>query len=98
MHVTLVHIKIKPDRIEDFIKACKANHEGSIREPGNRRFDVLQDPADPSKFVLYEAYAGASDAADHKQTSHYAVWRDTVADMMAEPRYGVPYTGLYPQD
>ena len=98
MHVTLVHVKIKSDQIEDFIKACKVNHEGSIQEPGNRRFDVLQDAADPSKFVLYEAYVNARDAADHKQTSHYAAWRDTVADMMAEPRYGVPYTGLFPQD
>ncbi len=97
MHVTLVHIRVKPDQIEAFIAASRANHEGSVREPGNRRFDVLQDPQDPTCFVLYEAYVGAEDAAAHKTTPHYAQWRDTVAEMMAEPRRGVPYHGLFPQ-
>jgi (4S)-4-hydroxy-5-phosphonooxypentane-2,3-dione isomerase len=96
MHVTLVHVHVKPERIEDFIAASRANHEGSIAEPGNRRFDVLQDPQDPGHFVLYEAYATPEDAAAHKQTAHYAQWRDTVADMMAAPREGVPMVGLFP--
>jgi (4S)-4-hydroxy-5-phosphonooxypentane-2,3-dione isomerase len=96
MHVTLVHVHVKPERIEDFIAASRANHEGSIAEPGNRRFDVLQDPQDPGHFVLYEAYATPADAAAHKQTAHYAQWRDTVADMMAAPREGVPMVGLFP--
>ncbi|MFM8331814.1 MAG: antibiotic biosynthesis monooxygenase, partial [Candidatus Methylumidiphilus sp.] len=77
--------------------ATRANHEASIQEPGNRRFDVLQDPQDPTRFILYEAYASAEDAAAHKQTAHYARWRDTVADMMASPRQGVPMRGLLPQ-
>jgi autoinducer 2-degrading protein len=96
MHVTLVHVHVKPECLEDFVAATRLNHEASIQEPGNRRFDVLQDPADAGYFILYEAYATAEDAAAHKQTPHYAVWRDRVADMMAEPRRGVPMTGLYP--
>jgi autoinducer 2-degrading protein len=96
MHVTLVHVHVKPGRVEDFIAASQANHEGSIAEPGNRRFDVLQDPQDPGHFVLYEAYATPEDAAAHKQTAHYAQWRDAVADMMASPRQGVPMVGLFP--
>ncbi len=98
MHVTLVHIHVKPGYIDAFIAASRANHEASVQEPGNRRFDVLQNPADSGHFILYEAYASAADAAAHKQTAHYAVWRDTVADMMAEPRQGVPMTGLFPGD
>jgi autoinducer 2-degrading protein len=96
MHVTLVHVHVKPEAVAAFIAACRANHEQSVQEAGNRRFDVLQDPADPSRFVLYEAYASAEDAAAHKATGHYLRWRDTVAEMMAEPRRGVNYTGLYP--
>jgi (4S)-4-hydroxy-5-phosphonooxypentane-2,3-dione isomerase len=96
LHVTLVHVQVKPACIDDFIAATRANHQGSVTEPGNRRFDVLQDPADPGHFILYEAYAGPADAAAHKATAHYACWRDTVADMMAEPRRGVPMTGLFP--
>jgi autoinducer 2-degrading protein len=67
-----------------------------VHEAGNRRFDVLQDSEDEGRFILYEAYATAEDAAAHKQTPHYAEWRDTVAEMMAEPRKGVPMKGLYP--
>lgn len=96
MHVTIVTISVKRDCVERFIEACRANHLGSIAEPGNRRFDVLQDAADPARFVLYEAYATADDAARHKQTPHYLAWRDTVAEMMAEPRRGTLYIGLMP--
>jgi (4S)-4-hydroxy-5-phosphonooxypentane-2,3-dione isomerase len=97
MHVTLVHVTVKPERIDDFIAAIKANHEGSVREPGNRRFDVLQNPVDPARFLLYEVYTSEADAAAHKQTAHYLAWRDAVAPMMAEPRKGVPWRALFPE-
>ena len=97
MHVTLVHVPVKPDHINDFIDATQLNHEASIREDGNRRFDVLQSPENPAHFILYEAYASTEAAAAHKQTAHYLAWRDTVADWMAEPRLGIRYEGLFPQ-
>ena len=96
MHVTLVHVRVRPEDVDDFIAATRANHEASITEPGNRRFDVLQAPEDPAHFILYEAYASAEAAAAHKQTAHYAAWRDAVAGMMAEPRRGEPMHGLFP--
>jgi autoinducer 2-degrading protein len=97
MHVTLVHVHVKPEHIDDFIAASKLNHEASILEPGNRRFDILQSPENPRHFILYEAYVSAEAAAAHKETPHYLTWRDTVADWMAEPRQGVRYDGLFPQ-
>ncbi len=97
MHVTLVQVQVKPAHIDDFIAATRLNHEASIHEPGNRRFDVLQSPENPGHFILYEAYASAEATAAHKQTPHYLTWRDTVADWMAEPRQGVRYEGLFPQ-
>jgi len=96
VHVTFVYVQVKTEYIDDFLAATRLNHEASINEAGNRRFDVLQSPDNPGSFVLYEAYATADDAAAHKQTAHYLAWRDTVADWMAEPRKGVPYVGLYP--
>lgn len=96
MQVTLVHIRVKPETVEAFVAATRANHEQSILEPGNRRFDVLQDPADATRFILYEAYASADDAAAHKRTAHYLAWRDAVAGMMAEPRRGESFDGLLP--
>ena len=96
MHITLVHVRVKPEAVDAFIAATRANHEASIREAGNRRFDVLQSPDDPARFILYEAYATADDAAAHKATAHYLAWRDAVADLMAEPRRGEPMNGLLP--
>ena len=96
MQVTIVHIHVKPEFVEAFIEACRRNHQQSIQEPGNLRFDVLQLAEDPTRFVLYEAYESSEDAAAHKQTNHYLDWRETVANWMASPREGVAYNGLYP--
>lgn len=98
MHVTLVHVSVKAEYLDDFIEASRANHEASTLEPGNRRFDVLQNADDATKFVLYEAYASAADAKAHKDTDHYATWREAVAHMMDEPRQGVAYVGLAPKE
>ena len=96
MQVTIVHVTVKLEHIEDFIEATRLNHEASVMEAGNRRFDVLQSADNPTRFVLYEAYESAADAARHKETAHYQRWRETVADWMAQPRQGVAYDGLFP--
>lgn len=98
MYVTIVHISVKPENIAAFKDACRLNHQSSISEPGNLRFDVLQSADEPTKFVLYEAYKTQKDAAAHKETTHYQTWRETVADWMAEPRQGITYNGLYPME
>jgi autoinducer 2-degrading protein len=96
MHVTLVYVHVMTEHIDAFIAATRANHEASVRETGNRRFDILQSADDPARFVLYEAYVSRDDAQAHKQTAHYLTWRDTVADWMASPRTGIQYQGLFP--
>lgn len=96
MQVTIVQVKVKSDHIDDFIEASRQNHEASVMEAGNRRFDVLQAADEPTQFILYEAYENAAEAAKHKQTGHYKIWRETVADWMAQPRQGTVYKGLYP--
>jgi autoinducer 2-degrading protein len=96
MQVTIVHVTVHAECIPAFIEATRLNHEASIQEPGNRRFDILQAANDPRSFRLYEAYQSAEDAAAHKQTAHYLAWRETVADMMAVPRHGEPFNALFP--
>ena len=88
MIVTLVHVWVKEPCIDDFIRATTENHEQSVKESGNLRFDLLSDATDRAKFVLYEAYESEEAAAAHKSTAHYLKWRDTVADWMAQPRQG----------
>ncbi|MGD0121230.1 MAG: antibiotic biosynthesis monooxygenase [Candidatus Limnocylindrales bacterium] len=96
MYVTMVYVHVKPEHVSDFIESIRPNHEGSIREPGNLRFDILESVDDPTRFIAYEAYADEASAWAHKETSHYLRWRDQVAGWMAEPRQGVRYEGLFP--
>ena len=98
MIVTFVHVWVKPEHIDDFIQASTENHENSIQEPGNLRFDLVQDANDNSKFVIYEAYESDQAAAAHKETAHYLKWRETVANWMAQPRKGEKHHILAPQD
>lgn len=88
MHVTLVHVHVKPERVDEFLAATRRNHEGSVREPGNVRFDVLQSEDDPAHVVLVEMFRDVETAAAHKHTPHYLAWREEVADWMAAPREG----------
>ena len=88
MHVTLVHVRVLPDALDAFLDASRANHARSVHEPGNVRFDVLRDPEDPTRFLIYEVFVDEAAAAAHKTTDHYLAWRDRVAPMMAEPRRG----------
>lgn len=91
MTVTCVHVFVKEEYIDDFIYESKLNHEGAVLEPGNLRFDVLQDSEDPTKFLLYEAYDSEEAAKNHKETPHYSRWKEKVADWMKEPRKGMKY-------
>ena len=96
MVVTQVHVYVKKEHIDDFIQACITNHNSSIKEPGNMRFDVLQDTTVPARFVLYEAYEDEATAAAHKETSHYLEWREKVADWMEKPRVGIKFNVIRP--
>lgn len=93
-----VHVHVKPGTAEAFRAASLANAEASRREPGVVRFDLLADRDDADRFVLVEVYRDASAAAAHKETGHYAAWRDAVAPLMAEPRRSAKYVDVSPDD
>ena len=98
MHIVHVHVQVKPEFIEAFKAASLENARSSVQEAGVARFDVLQQRDDPSRFILVEVYRTADDPARHKETAHYARWRDAVAEMMAEPRRGVRFDNLFPPE
>jgi quinol monooxygenase YgiN len=98
MHIVQVYVHLKPEFVDDFISATLENARKSVKEPGMARFDVLQQHNDPYRFILTEVYRTPQDPAHHKQTTHYQTWRDRVEEMMAEPRSGVTYNNLYPED
>ena len=98
MYIVHVHVHVKPEFVEAFRRATMENAANSVQEPGVARFDVIQETDDPTRFVLVEVYRTPADAGKHKETAHYAKWRDSVAEMMVEPRWGVKYANLFPDD
>jgi autoinducer 2-degrading protein len=98
MFVSCVTVYVMKEKVADFIEATRKNHEGSLKEPGNLRFDVLQCTADATRFLLYEAYESEEAAAAHKKTPHYLAWKGAVDPLMAKPREGVPHRVVFPED
>jgi quinol monooxygenase YgiN len=96
MIIVHVHVQVKPGCVEAFKEAILANARASVREPGVVRFDVCQQADDPTRFILVEIYRTAAGQAAHKETAHYAMWRDAAAPMMASPRTSVKYEPVFP--
>jgi quinol monooxygenase YgiN len=98
MFIVHVFVHVKENELEAFKKATIENAQNSINEPGIARFDFVQQQDDPTRFVLVEVYRTAVDPALHKETAHYKKWRDTVADMMAEPRSAIKFFNVHPDE
>jgi len=94
MFIVHVFVHVKPDQVKAFLAATLENAGNSIQEPGIARFDVIQQQDDSTRFVLVEVYRTSDAPARHKETAHYQKWRDTVADMMAEPRTSIKYPSV----
>ena len=97
MIVYCVTVFVKPENVDAFIEATIKNHEGTRTEPGNIRFDVLQNAEDPTRFFLYEVYESREAVGAHKETAHYLKWRETAGPMMAQPRQGVMHQVIRPE-
>jgi quinol monooxygenase YgiN len=98
MLIVHVFVHVKPGQVEAFMTATLENARHSVQEPGIARFDVLRQKDDPARFVLVEVYRTPDDPARHKETAHYQKWRDTVAEMMAEPRSSIKYENVFPDE
>jgi|TARA_B100001971_G_scaffold187172_1_gene187682 quinol monooxygenase YgiN len=98
MLIVHVHVHVKEGCEEAFHVASLENARNSVQEPGVARFDVCQQNDDPTRFVLVEVYRDDEAPVAHKETAHYRTWRDTVADMMAEPRQAVKFSNSFPDD
>ncbi len=98
MQIVHVHVHVKAESVEAFRIATIENARNSILEPGVARFDVIQNAADPTRFVLIEVYRTPEAPGQHKTTAHYQKWRDAVGEFMAEPRSSVQFHNVFPDD
>ena len=96
MLIVHIHVRVKPESVADFRQVTIENARSSVQEPGIARFDVVEQQDDTTRFVLVEVYRTAEAVAAHRQTAHYAKWRDAVAPMMAEERQRTLYNAVFP--
>ena len=79
--VVLVELLVKPSFVPQFPELIAANAKTSLElEPGCKRFDVLLDPAEPRRFVLYEIYEDEAAFDEHLVSSHYLSFADAIED------------------
>jgi autoinducer 2-degrading protein len=90
----MAYIDVKPESIEAFKKITVYNHENSLKEAGNIRFDVLQNTEDETKFALYEIWKDEDAFASHKATEHYNKWAKEIESYIKNPRSRNTYTGI----
>lgn len=98
MLIVIVQAHVKPEHLEAFLAATLDNARNSVQEPGIARFDVMQQSDDPTRITLYEVYRSEDAPARHRETAHYLRWRDTVTEMLVEPRKRVEYRSLFPDE
>jgi quinol monooxygenase YgiN len=98
MLVVMIEVQVKPEAVDEFKRATRLNAQKSLDEPGIARFDVIERSDDRTRFVLIEVYRDAEAPARHKQTAHYAAWRDAVEPMMAVPRHSTKFASVFPDD
>ena len=96
MLIVHVLVRVKPESVAEFRQATIENARSSAQEAGIARFDVVEQQDDATRFVLVEVYRSPEAVTAHRETAHYAKWRDAVAPMMAEARQRTEYNAVFP--
>ncbi len=99
MKVIIVRFQVKPEFRDEFVAIAKVDANGSVSEPGCRRFDILEDTREPNTFFFYEVYTGEDALKAHQATAHYAQYKLGVKpEWLAAPTVASHCTNLFPTD
>ena len=83
MFVLVVNLRIKPDNVERFMKQALENARDARQEPGCKQFDVLVDPKDATRVMLYEIYNDEKAFEAHQQTPHFKKYLAEAVPLLA---------------
>jgi (4S)-4-hydroxy-5-phosphonooxypentane-2,3-dione isomerase len=84
MFVNAVDLDIVPTEREKYLAAITENGMAAVKEPGCRRFDILNLASDPNHFLLYEVYDNEAAFQAHRATDHFKKYAATTASMVAK--------------
>ncbi|HYG53888.1 MAG TPA: putative quinol monooxygenase [Burkholderiales bacterium] len=83
MFVLVVNIRIKPENVDAFMAKLQENAKAARTEPGCRQFEVLVDPKDRAKILLFEVYNDEAAFEAHQQTPHFRKYLAEAVPMLA---------------
>ena len=96
MYIVSVDLRVKPDKVHEFIRLSMDNATHSREEPGCLRFDVLRLENEPDRFLFHEVYMSSDDLKTHQTTEHYARWKSEIEALCKVPRTSEKFTTLDP--
>jgi autoinducer 2-degrading protein len=82
--VLQVSIRIKPDNVDAFMQKLNDNARNARKEPGCKQFEVLVDPKDSTKIMLYEVYNDEAAFETHQQTPHFKKYVAEAVPLLAD--------------
>jgi quinol monooxygenase YgiN len=82
--VLQVSIRIKPDNVDAFMQKLNDNARNARKEPGCKQFEVLVDPKDGTKIMLYEVYNDEAAFETHQQTPHFKKYVAEAVPLLAD--------------
>jgi len=82
--VLQVAIRIKPESVDAFMKKLDENARNARKEPGCKQFEVLVDPNDRTKIMLYEVYNDEAAFETHQQTPHFKKYVAEAVPLLAD--------------
>jgi autoinducer 2-degrading protein len=98
MYIVSVDLRVKADKVHEFLRFTLDNAARSREEPGCLRFDVLRQEKEPERFLFHEVYRSPEDLIAHQGTEHYVRWKENVPPLLAEPRASRRYVNVDPPD
>jgi quinol monooxygenase YgiN len=85
MRVIVASFKVKPDCVDAFIAAAKADAESSVaNEPGCHQFDVNVDLKNTTQLTFYEVYDDQDALDAHRATPHFKTFSDAIQNLIEE--------------
>jgi quinol monooxygenase YgiN len=81
--VLVVNIRIKPENVDRWMKMALDNAREARKEPGCRQFEVLVDPKDRAKVLLFEIYDDDKAFEAHQATPHFKKYLAEAVPLLA---------------
>ena len=81
--VLVVNIRVKPENVAAFMREITTNALAARSEPGCKQFEVLVDPQDKTKLMLFEVYDDEAAFQAHQQRDAFKHYLANAVPLLA---------------